>query len=61
VQITPLVLEDQGIDLILGMNWLNQYQVMMDLSTRSLRLNTLDRQLIEVELPLQLNIGWGSE
>jgi len=44
VRVTPLVLKDECIDLILGMDWLKRYQVMVDLSSRSLCLRTLDGQ-----------------
>src|SRR5438132_578506 len=39
---SPLVLHHQRIDLILGVDWMNQHGAVIDTSTRIVSLNTLD-------------------
>ena len=39
---SPLVLHHQGIDLILGVNWMNQHGAVLDTSTRTVSLNAPD-------------------
>src|SRR5438105_6799401 len=40
---SPLVLHHQGIDLILGVDWMNQHGAVIDTSTRIVSLNAPDR------------------
>src|SRR6266508_2443845 len=49
---SPLILHHQGIDLILGVDWMNQHGAVIDTSTRTVSLNaTDDTQRISISLP----------
>src|SRR6266540_2707993 len=49
---SPLVLHHQGIDLILGVDWMNQYGAVINTSTRAVSLNTPDNtRRIVLSLP----------
>jgi hypothetical protein len=37
---TLIILEDQGIDAILGMNWMKMHRVVLDISTRLVHLDS---------------------
>ena len=39
-QTTPIVLPSQGIDVILGMNWMKEHCAVLDTSSRVIRLNS---------------------
>src|SRR5207237_6267563 len=39
---SPLILHHQGIDIILGVDWMKQYEVVLDTSARTVNLTTLD-------------------
>src|SRR5438128_1636871 len=45
---SPLILHHQGIDLILGVDWMNQHGAVIDTSTRTVSLNAPDntRQVV---------------
>src|SRR5438128_5280550 len=50
--ISPLILHHQGIDLILGVDWMNQHGAVIDTSTRTVSLNTPDStRRITLSLP----------
>ena len=36
--INPLVLPHQGVDIIIGMNWMKEHQVVLDIQTRTVQL-----------------------
>src|SRR5437868_11471064 len=44
---SPLVLHHQGIDLILGVDWMNQHGAVIDTDRKSTRLNLVCRLLLE--------------
>src|SRR5436190_10855783 len=49
---SPLVLHHQGIDLILGVDWMNQHGAVIDTSTRTVSLNAPDStRRITLSLP----------
>src|SRR5438128_4099103 len=49
---SPLVLHHQGIDLILGVDWMNQHGAVIDTSTRTISLNAPDStRRITLSLP----------
>src|SRR6266542_2271766 len=49
---SPLVLHHQGIDLILGVDWMNQHGAVLDTSTRTVSLNAPDStRRITLSLP----------
>src|SRR5438132_1182216 len=49
---SPLVLHHQGIDLILGVDWMNQHGAVIDTSTRTISLNAPDStRCIVLSLP----------
>jgi len=39
---SPLVLHHQGIDIILGVDWMNQYEAILDTSARTVSLTSPD-------------------
>ena len=39
---SPLVLHHQGIDIILGVDWMNQYEVVLDTSARTVGMKSPD-------------------
>ena len=52
-----IVLPNQGIDIILGMNWMEEHCVILDTSSRIVRINSstqgiLDMHLSKHELPI---------
>ena len=53
---TPIVLPSQGIDVILGMNWMKEHCAILDTSSRVIRLNSptygsMDIHLSQHEIP----------
>ena len=38
--VSPLILHHQGIDIILGVDWMNQYEAVLDTSARTVSLTT---------------------
>ena len=49
---SPLILHHQGIDLILGVDWMNQHRAVIDTSTRTVSLNAPDStRRITLSLP----------
>src|SRR5204862_903566 len=49
---SPLILHHQGIDLILGVDWMNQHGAVIDTSTRTVSLNAPDStRRITLSLP----------
>lgn len=59
VNVLPLVLEDQGIDIILGMNWMNQNKVLMDLESRTISFQNALEQLVKILYqPIKHWITW---
>src|SRR5438105_9917903 len=52
---SPLILHHQGIDLILGVDWMNQHGAVIDTSTRTVSLNAPDStRRITLSLPEHL-------
>jgi hypothetical protein len=47
-----IVLEGQGIDVILGMNWMMRHKVVLDISTRLVHLHSPASVKISLQLPL---------
>src|SRR5438105_14695511 len=39
---SPLILHHQGIDIILGVDWMTQYEVILDTSARTVSMNSPD-------------------
>ena len=39
---SPLILLHQGVDIILGVDWMKQYEVVLDTSARTVSLTTPD-------------------
>ncbi len=50
--INPLVLPHQGVDIIIGMNWMKEHQVVLDIQTRTVQLRPNPKDpIIFVQLP----------
>src|SRR6266540_5099470 len=50
--INPLVLPHQGVDIIIGMNWMKEYQVVLDIQTRTIQLRPNPKDpIMLVQLP----------
>jgi hypothetical protein len=47
-----IILEGQGIDVILGMNWMKMHRVLLDISTRLVHLNSPIYGKVSLQLPL---------
>jgi hypothetical protein len=48
---TLIILEGQGIDVILGMNWMKMHRVALDISARLVHLNSTIYGKVSLELP----------
>jgi predicted aspartyl protease len=48
---TLIILEGQGIDIILGMNWMKMHQVVLDISARLVHLNSPIYGKVSLQLP----------
>jgi hypothetical protein len=46
-----IILEGQGIDAILGMNWMKMHRVLLDISTRLVHLNSPIYGKVSLQLP----------
>jgi hypothetical protein len=46
-----IVLDGQGIDLILGMSWMRDHKALLDNASRSVQLNSLDHGIVVLQLP----------
>jgi len=52
--INPLVLPHQGVDVIIGMNWMKEHQVVLDVQTRTVQLRPTPKDsIVLVQLPGQ--------
>jgi len=51
VGVVPLVLEDQGIDIILGVNWMKQHKVLIDVDNRILTIKDMQGNPFQIQLP----------
>jgi hypothetical protein len=51
VGVVPLVLEDQGIDIILGVNWMKQHKVLIDVDNRVLTIKDMQGNPFQIQLP----------
>ena len=50
--INPLVLPHQGVDIIIGMNWMKEHQVVLDIQTRTVKLRPTPKDsIVLVQLP----------
>jgi hypothetical protein len=47
-----IVLEGQGIDVILGMNWMKRHRALLDTATRTLHLDSLEQGSSTLQLAL---------
>jgi hypothetical protein len=48
---TLVILEGQGIDVILGMNWLKMHRVVLDISARLVHLDSPIYGKVSLQLP----------
>jgi hypothetical protein len=48
---TLIILEGQGIDVILGMNWMKMHQVVLDIPARLVHLDSPIYGKISLQLP----------
>jgi hypothetical protein len=48
---TLIILEGQGIDVILGMNWMKVHQDVLDISARLVHLNSPIYGMVSLQLP----------
>jgi hypothetical protein len=48
---TLIILDGQGIDVILGMNWMKMHQVVLDISARLVHLNSPIYGKVSLQLP----------
>jgi hypothetical protein len=46
-----IILEDQGIDVILGMNWMKMHRVVLDISAHLVHLDSLIYDKVSLQLP----------
>lgn len=51
VGVVPLILEDQGIDIILGVNWMKQYKALIDVDARTIDLQDIQGNPFQLQLP----------
>jgi hypothetical protein len=51
VGVVPLILEDQGIDIILGVNWMKQHKGLIDVDNRILNINDMQGTPFQIQLP----------
>jgi hypothetical protein len=51
ISTTLIILEGQGIDVILGMNWMKMHRVVLDISARLVHLNSPSYGKISLQLP----------
>src|SRR5688572_14148163 len=49
----PLILEDQGIDIILGVNWMKEHEVQINMVTRVVSMRDDQGHSFELQLPAQ--------
>ena len=57
--INPLVLPHQGVDIIIGMNWMEEYQVVLDIQTRTVQLRPTPKDsIVLVQLPGHETLSW---
>ncbi|WVZ70346.1 LOW QUALITY PROTEIN: hypothetical protein U9M48_019021 [Paspalum notatum var. saurae] len=54
--ISPLVLPQLGIDVILGMEWLKQHNAMIDVGSRTVRLRSSSEADVIIHVPLQEHV-----
>ncbi|WVZ64035.1 LOW QUALITY PROTEIN: hypothetical protein U9M48_013614 [Paspalum notatum var. saurae] len=55
--ISPVVLPHQGIDVILGMNWMNENHAVLDIGSRTLQLKSnVSGKILKVHMPNQKHI-----
>ena len=47
---TPIILPNQGIDIILGMNWMEEHRVTLDTSSRIVRINSSTQGILDIHL-----------
>ena len=52
-QVTPIVLRTMGIDLILGMDWMMQQQVVIQCKEKAIALTTPKGDIISVDVVVQ--------
>jgi hypothetical protein len=48
---TLIILEGQGIDVILGMNWMKMHRVVLDISARLVYLESPIYGMVSLQLP----------
>jgi hypothetical protein len=48
---TLIILEGQGIDVILGMNWMKMHRVVLDISAHLVHLNSPIYGKVSLQLP----------
>jgi hypothetical protein len=51
IKIDLLVLDLEGMDVLLGMNWMTQHQVSLDISSRTVEINSPEHELTILYLP----------
>ncbi|WVZ81001.1 hypothetical protein U9M48_028428 [Paspalum notatum var. saurae] len=55
--ISPVVLPHQGIDVILGMNWMNENHAVLDIGSRTVQLKSnVSGKILKVHMPNQKHI-----
>jgi hypothetical protein len=45
-----IVLDDQGIDVILGMSWMKEHKALLDTAARKVQLSTPDHGMVTLQL-----------
>jgi hypothetical protein len=45
-----IVLDGQGIDVILGMSWMKEHKALLDTATHTVQLSTLDHGMVTLQL-----------
>jgi hypothetical protein len=48
---SPIILDGQGIDVILGMSWMKEFMVRVDIAARTMHLESLAHGSVVLQLP----------
>src|SRR5207247_61327 len=57
--IDPLVLPHRGVDIIIGMNWMKEHRVVLDIQNRTIQLQPTPKDpVIIVQLPTNETLSW---
>ncbi|WVZ63421.1 hypothetical protein U9M48_013055 [Paspalum notatum var. saurae] len=57
LSISPIVLPQLGIDVILGMEWLKQHKAMIDIGSRTVQLRSSSRTDVIIHVPLHKHVS----